>query len=180
MVVLCSSSNILTSLLTMSLFLFGPTMENTLLFMLPRPAWLIWVMPIMYLIHRLHSASWIALLLKNKEELQATYAGICCYTVEPAQHEIAQSHISVRATKDRVADHVGNTKPSSFRVDKFWQLIKDPPRLLSRPLFPDVDQSVGLNKDIRGYLPASPRLLGLYHPQFWNRSHWQILQVTIF
>ena len=33
--VLCSSSNILTSLLTMSLFPFGPTLENTLLLMLP-------------------------------------------------------------------------------------------------------------------------------------------------
>ena len=58
-------------------------------------------------------------LSKNKEELRATYAGICCYTVESAQYEISQSHTSVRDTKDRVADHVGNTKPLSFRVDKF-------------------------------------------------------------
>ena len=50
-------------------------------------------------------------LSKNKEELQATYAGICCYTVKSAQYEIAQSQTSVRATKDGVADHIGNTKP---------------------------------------------------------------------
>ena len=66
---------------------------------------------------------YINILLKNKEELQATYKGICCYAVESTQHKIAQSHTSVRATKDKVANDVGNTKPSSFRVDKFCQLI---------------------------------------------------------
>ena len=59
--VLCSSSNILTCLLTMSLFPFGPTLKNTLLLMLPSPAWLVWVTPMMSLIRRLHSASWMAL-----------------------------------------------------------------------------------------------------------------------
>ena len=48
-------------------------------------------------------------LSKNKEELRATYAGICCYIIESAQREI--SHTSVRATKDGIADHVRNTKP---------------------------------------------------------------------
>ena len=66
---------------------------------------------------------YINLLLKNKEKLQVTYAGICCYTVESAQRKIAQSYTSVRATKDGLAYDVGNTKPSSFRVDKFCQLI---------------------------------------------------------
>ena len=47
---LCSSSNILTSSLTMSLFLFVPTLENTLLLMLPSPARLVWVTLIMSLI----------------------------------------------------------------------------------------------------------------------------------
>ena len=58
-------------------------------------------------------------LSKNKEELRVTYAIICRYTVESAQREIAQSHTSVRATKDGVADHVGNNKPASFWIDKF-------------------------------------------------------------
>ena len=61
-------------------------------------------------------------LSKNKE-LLATYACIFCYTVESVQYEISQSCISVRAAKDGVADHVGNTNPSSFRTDKFCQLI---------------------------------------------------------
>ena len=58
--VLCSSSNILTSL-TMFLFPFGPTLENTLLLVLPSPARLVWVTPMMSLILRLHSAFWAAL-----------------------------------------------------------------------------------------------------------------------
>ena len=62
-------------------------------------------------------------LSKNKEELRATYAAIFCYTVESVQHEISQSRTSVMATKDGVADHVGNIKPTSFRVKKFYQLI---------------------------------------------------------
>ena len=52
--------------------------------------------------------NWYINLLSKNQELQATYAGICCYTVESAQCEIAQSHTSVRAIKDGVADHVGN------------------------------------------------------------------------
>ena len=44
--VLCSSSNILTSSLTMSLFPFGPTLENTSLLVLTSPArlfeWRLW------------------------------------------------------------------------------------------------------------------------------------------
>ena len=56
--VLCSSSNILTSLLTMSLFPFGPTLENTFLLVLPSPAQLVWVTPMN---RRLHYASWAAL-----------------------------------------------------------------------------------------------------------------------
>ena len=59
--VLCSSPNILTSSLTMSLFPFGPTLENTLLLGLPSPARLVWVTPIMSLIRWLHSGSWTAL-----------------------------------------------------------------------------------------------------------------------
>ena len=58
--VLCSSSNILSSL-TMSLFPFGPILENTLLLVLPTPARLVWVTPMMSLIRRLHSTSWAAL-----------------------------------------------------------------------------------------------------------------------
>ena len=42
------------------LFPFVPTLENTLLLMLPSPAWLVWVM--MSLICMLHSASWAALM----------------------------------------------------------------------------------------------------------------------
>ena len=60
--------------------------------------------------------------VKNKEEIPATYAVICCYTVESTQRKIVQSHTSESATKDGVADHVGNTKPSSFQVDKFCRL----------------------------------------------------------
>ena len=60
--VLCSCSNILTSSLTMSLFLFEPTLENTLLLVLPSPAQLVWVMPMMSLIRWLHSASWLVLM----------------------------------------------------------------------------------------------------------------------
>ena len=48
--VLCSSSNILTSSLTMSLFPFRPTLENTFLLALPSPAWLVRVTPMMSLI----------------------------------------------------------------------------------------------------------------------------------
>ena len=59
--VLCSSSNILIYLLTMSLFPFEPTLENTLWLVLPSPARLVWVTPMMSLICRLHSASWAAL-----------------------------------------------------------------------------------------------------------------------
>ena len=54
--VLCSSSNILTSSLTKSLFPFGLTLENTLVLMLPIPARLVLVIPIMSLICRLHSS----------------------------------------------------------------------------------------------------------------------------
>ena len=86
-------------------------------------------------------------LSKNKEELRVTYAGICGCTVGSVQHEISQSRTSVRATKDGVADHVGNTKPSSFRVNKFYQLILVPSKLFSGPLYPYDDQSVGLNKE---------------------------------
>ena len=175
---LCSSSNILTSSLTMTLFPFWSILKNTFLLVLPSPARLVWVTPMMSLIRRLHSPPgrsqrlttsylilfldthsewsrrlspssscegilsqfWILLparilgtvgfqnwyinpLSKNKEEFRATYAGICCYTVGSVQHEISQSRTSVRATKDGVADHVSNTKPSSFRVNKFYQLI---------------------------------------------------------
>ena len=55
--VLCSSSNFLTSSLTMSLFPFGHTLKNTLLLMLPSPARLVWVIPMMSLICRLYSTS---------------------------------------------------------------------------------------------------------------------------
>ena len=55
--ILCSTSNILTSSFTMCLFLFGSTLENTMLLMLPSPSQLVWGMPMMSLIHRLHSAS---------------------------------------------------------------------------------------------------------------------------
>ena len=48
--VLCSTSNILTSSLTMSLFPFGPTLKNTLLLVLPSPALLVWVTPVRSLI----------------------------------------------------------------------------------------------------------------------------------
>ena len=44
---LCSSSNILISSLTMSLFPFGPTLGNTFLLVLPSPARLVWVSPMM-------------------------------------------------------------------------------------------------------------------------------------
>ena len=54
---LCSSLNILTSSLTMSLFPFGPTLENTFFLVLPNPARLVWVTPMISLIRRLHSAS---------------------------------------------------------------------------------------------------------------------------
>ena len=57
--VLLSSSNILISSLTMSLFPFGPTLENTLLLVLPSPARLVWVTPMMSLIRWLNSASWV-------------------------------------------------------------------------------------------------------------------------
>ena len=60
--VLCSSSNILTSLLTISLFPFGSTLENTFLLVLLSPARLFWAMPMMSLIRRLHFASWVALM----------------------------------------------------------------------------------------------------------------------
>ena len=168
MTVLCSTSNILISSHTMSLFPFGPTLKNTLLLVLPSPARLVWCLSgcipppdfISYLIlfldtpsewsRRLSPSSscegvlsqfWILLpvkifgalgfqnwyinpLSKNKKKLRATYAGICCYTVESTQRKITQSHPGhVRATKDGVADHFGNTKPSSFQVDKFCQLI---------------------------------------------------------
>ena len=132
--VLCSSSNILTSSLTMSLFSFGLTLENTLLFVLPSPTRLVWGTSIMSFIRRLNSASWttfvpdfiswyafqmtssaepviimwrltflilnpstsedigscwyINLLSRNKEELPATHAGICCYTIESAQRNL--------------------------------------------------------------------------------------------
>ena len=59
--VLCSSSNILTSSLIMSLFPFMPALENTFLLVLPSPARLVWVTSMMSLIRRLHSASWTAL-----------------------------------------------------------------------------------------------------------------------
>ena len=45
--VLCSSSNILTSSLTMSRFPFGPILEDTLLLVLSSPARLVWVTPMM-------------------------------------------------------------------------------------------------------------------------------------
>ena len=45
--VLCSSSNYLTSSLTMFVFPFGPTSKKTLLLVLPRPARLVWVTPMM-------------------------------------------------------------------------------------------------------------------------------------
>ena len=53
----CSSSNMQTSSLTMSLFPFRPILENTLLLVLPSPARLVWVTSMMSLIRRLHSAS---------------------------------------------------------------------------------------------------------------------------
>ena len=59
------SSNILTSSLTMYLFPFGPTLENTLLLVLPSPARLVWVTPIMYFIRRLHSATCVVLTTDN-------------------------------------------------------------------------------------------------------------------
>ena len=173
--VLCPSSNILilTSSLTMFLFPFGPTLENTLLLVLPSPVRLVWVMPLMSLIRRLHSASltadhfipdfisgyafwmissagsfmimgrrtfpilnssasadigscrFLELVYKPTFEKQRRSLShrTCWYTVESAQREIVQSLTSVRATKDVVADHVGNTKPSSFLVDKFFQLM---------------------------------------------------------
>ena len=65
--VLCSSSNILTSSLTMSLFPSGPILENSFLLVLPNPARLVWVTPMMYLICRLHSASWAALTTNHFE-----------------------------------------------------------------------------------------------------------------
>ena len=58
---LCSSSNILTYSLTMSLFPFGSILKNIYLFVLPSPARLVWVTPMMSLIRRLHSASWAVL-----------------------------------------------------------------------------------------------------------------------
>ena len=60
--VLCSSSNILTFSLSISLFFFGPTLENTLLLVLTNPARLVCVTPMIYLIRRLNSASWAALM----------------------------------------------------------------------------------------------------------------------
>ena len=59
--VLCSSSNILISSFTMSLFPFGPTLENTFLLVLPIPARLVWVTLMMSLICRLHSTPWASL-----------------------------------------------------------------------------------------------------------------------
>ena len=83
---LCSSSNILTSSLTMSLFPFGPTLENTLLFVLLSTARLVWVMPMMSLIHRLHSVSWATFYIYIIYIYIYVYRCLCIINISCSSH----------------------------------------------------------------------------------------------
>ena len=83
----------------------------------------------------------------------------------------------IRSTRDIAILYI--CKGHIFPGRQVISIDLSPFRLLSGFLYSYDDQSVGMNIDVRDSLPASPWLLGSYHPQFWNRSPWQILRLTI-
>ena len=226
----------MTSSLIMSLFSFRPTLENTFLLVLPSPARLVWVTPMMSLIRRLHSTSWAALtadyfvpdftsgyafrIISSAESFIIMWRRTFPILNSSTSEDIGSfrfpelvykrtfekqggtpRHLRkylllycwIRSMRDMAISYIckGHKRRGS-RLCWLHQVFIFPGRLvlsidfinrfkplLSEPLYPYDDQSLGLNKDVRDSLPASPWLMGSYHSQFWNGSSRQILQLTI-